>query len=585
MTDFEAARQQALAQMQQTHCCRVLTAPEVARRKLRRSFAEVWLLDAEVFGPDETVRPLQFLVGLPADFPLVLPTIFLDRADYERTRYLPHVDSTGLVCAFDPETVQVNPADPHGIVRACLGQARQLLEQGLAGTNTGDFQQEFIAYWEDRYAEQDNIETGISLTAMAFPAGPCELLRLSQPLGGYSLVLPADATTTRSFREVLKRRAISVETTPAFHLGELGDTLPPFNFSNGGALALAKAHFPGQWEDLRRYLNGTSTALLVVFHKRLAGQVQYFGWQHTWPQLKQRKGFRPDKLSTMGVLTTLDRSKPVWRLSFDTLTSQRLTQRTAGEPSAHEYTLLVAGLGSIGSNLLHLLASFPLREMRLVDTEPLALENINRHLLGIDDVGVSKVEGLQRYLERQQPLRTVSVRKESIAQVARREPAYLNECDAIILAVGRSTVEQYLLELQALKVLTRPIFVLWVEPYLAGGHLLYFPPGHTTNYGSLFTEGYYNYNVLATAEYRRPANQMLLKEAGCQTSYVPYSQEYVTLFLGRIFPELRRLLRHPAPEAWAFTWLGNCDAIIERGLAKSGFTSSFAEGDLIPTKL
>ncbi|GAA4366189.1 hypothetical protein GCM10023185_37160 [Hymenobacter saemangeumensis] len=583
MIDFAQARQQAFTQLQQFSCCRVLSPGEISLRKLKE-FAEVWVLDSEVFGPDGQVRPLQLLVGLPADFPLVLPTIYLERAYYERLRYLPHVDTAGLVCTYDPETVSVNPADPGGIVRACVAQARRLIEEGLAGTNAADFQQEFIAYWENRYSKKDEVASGLSLAATALPPGPCSLLQLAKPFGGFTLVLPAADAATTLFQEMLQRHGIATEPRPAFHLGELGDVEPPFELGNGTALALVQQHFSNQCAALQQYLKGATTAPLVVFHKLLAGQVRYFGWQHALPQLN-RKGFRSGTLSVVEVLTSFDRPRPVLRLSFDTLTTQRLTQRTAGEAPAKEYTLLLAGLGSIGSNLLHYLASFPLQEMRLVDPERLALENIPRHLLGMDYVNSGKAAGLQRYLELQQPLRRVTIREDSISQVAHQDPAYLNECDAIILAIGRSAVEQHLVELQAQGILTRPIFILWVEPYLAGGHFLYFPPGHTVNYSALFEEGYYTYNVVATSEYRKPSNRMLLKEAGCQTSYVPYSQEYVTLFLSRILPELWRLLRAPSSDAWAFTWLGNEEAMLQQGLTKSAFASGMTEGDLFKTKL
>nr|GFC88158.1 hypothetical protein [Tanacetum cinerariifolium] len=252
--------------------CRVLSLREIAVRKLKE-FAEVWLLDAEVFQPDGQVLPLQLLVGLPADFPLVLPTIYLEMADYERLRYLPHVDTAGLVCTYDPETVSVNPTDPGGIVRACVAQARHLIEEGLVGNNTADFQQEFIAYWENQYSKNDEVVSGISLVATALPVGPCSLLLLTKAFGGYTLVLPAAMEATTSlFKEMLKRHDNTVEDRPAFHLGELGDIHPPFDLNNGTALALAKQHFPSQWSALKAYLNRSATSPLIVFHKILAGQ-------------------------------------------------------------------------------------------------------------------------------------------------------------------------------------------------------------------------------------------------------------------------------------------------------------------------
>ena len=142
-----------------------------------------------------------------------------------------------------------------------------------------------------------------------------------------------------------------------------------------------------------------------------------------------------------------------------------------------------------------------------------------------------------------------------------------------------------MLNLQTQGVLTQPIYILWVEPYLTGGHLLYFPPGHGIDYSSLFETGYYRYNIVDVEEYKKPDNRMLLREAGCQTSYAPYSQEYVTLFLSKIFPELRCLIRNPSTDACAFSLLINHDAIRQQKLKRSNFAMDILEGEIVRTKL
>ena len=583
--DFAQARSEALAKLQSLNHCRKLSDKELAICTVK-PFAEVWLVRTEVFNPDDEILTLNLLVGLPLDFPLVLPTVYLDQKDYLSLRYLPHVDTQGLVCTYDPETVQVSPNDPFGIVKSCIDKARKIIQDGLAKANTNDFQQEFVAYWGNQYLEEEEVGVGLVLTDEALPTGVNSIIHLTKKrFGGHNLILPAAEGLTPNFKDVLQRHGIETQTVLAFHLGELGDIEPPFNLNNGKVLELVRQHFPNQLDSFQDFLR-KSTILppLAIFHRRLAGKVRYFGWVHPLPRRK-KKGFRPSKLATRTALSFFESAQKVSRLRFDTLTNRRQVERTAGEAPKHEYKFLLAGLGSIGSNLIYYMDSFPVRELRLVDPDRLKLENIPRHLLSIDYIHGDKVEGLQHYLELQKPLRPVSIRPESIAQVAIREPNYLNECDAIILAIGRNSVEQNLLDLQAGGVLTRPIIIIWVEPYLTGGHLLYFPCGHGIDYVSLYDNGYYKYNVVGMADYRKPDNQMLLKEAGCQTSYAPYSQEYVTLFLSRLFPELRSLIRAPSPDAWAFTWLGNDEAIKQQKFSLSTFASGIKEGELIKTKL
>jgi hypothetical protein len=84
--------------------------------------------------------------------------------------------------------------------------------------------------------------------------------------------------------------------------------------------------------------------------------------------------------------------------------------------------------------------------------------------------------------------------------------------------------------------LTKPLFVVWVEPFLIGGHCLFIHPSNGVNYRALFTESLYNYNVIAPEEYRDKNRQLLFKEAGCQSSYVPYGQQSINL----LYPALPR---------------------------------------------
>ncbi len=59
--------------------------------------------------------------------------------------------------------------------------------------------------------------------------------------------------------------------------------------------------------------------------------------------------------------------------------------------------LLFIGAGSLGSLLISNLA-YPWRQVVMVDPDPLEEHNVERHLLGYDEVGYPKVEGMFRWL-------------------------------------------------------------------------------------------------------------------------------------------------------------------------------------------
>ena len=99
--------------------------------------------------------------------------------------------------------------------------------------------------------------------------------------------------------------------------------------------------------------------------------------------------------------------------------------------------------------------------------------------------------------------------------------------------------------------------MIWVEPFLSGGHCLFLYPG-SNSYKSYFTEdGLFKFNVVDNYEYINNNPILSVKEAGCQTTFTPYSQSSVTLFLANIFPEIRKIIVNDIKESQVFSWKGN----------------------------
>jgi len=63
-------------------------------------------------------------------------------------------------------------------------------------------------------------------------------------------------------------------------------------------------------------------------------------------------------------------------------------------------------------------------------------------------------------------------------------------------------------------------------------------PDHNLKIGDLYTEIFFNYNIIDESEYKENSWQFNFREAGCQTSFLPYGQKNLTLFLAALISKI-----------------------------------------------
>ncbi|NOH04963.1 MAG: hypothetical protein HND47_24815 [Chloroflexi bacterium] len=95
---------------------------------------------------------------LEPDFPLSLPIIFLSKEDIAKLGFLPNIDTKGQICTFDRNTNIPNPNAPEQVLEVCVKRAKNIIEDGLQGNNLDKFNNEFIAYWENTYEAEENVD-------------------------------------------------------------------------------------------------------------------------------------------------------------------------------------------------------------------------------------------------------------------------------------------------------------------------------------------------------------------------------------------------------------------------------------------
>lgn len=564
MTDFEQARIKAFEQLQETNSVSVLDVIEKKKNELSK-YPDVWSVQTEILMPGDEISQIKIFVCLPSDFPLILPRLYLNAEDYNRIKYIPHIDVEKFICLFDDETISLDTERPGDIIHSCLIQARKIIEAGLHKKNTDDFKDEFIAYWAQKYDTNDSIETGLDMiTGEILPGtNTIQYLFLKRPYTLFSFVLHNENKDFKRFRNYLKDQGIPFEEMEAFYLGDLDEISPPYNALNSDISTIVKEYFPALVKDFERFINFIAYPKLVLFSMKVKERILYFGWRIFRLELK-RNGYRTGTLSGINVFNTFQKSDPTGRLKFQTYTKERLALRTDGVSASTQGTKIgIAGLGSIGSNLLHYLLSIDLDELQLIDPEVLSIENTNRHLLGMEFIGVDKVESLKTFLLRDNPLLRIVCHKKSIITLVREKIGLLNDMDFVFIAIGKNNIEEYIYSALREGTLKTPVFFLWVEPYLCGGHCLYINPGHDLNINELYKEGLFKYNIIDESEYVDTSRQLLFREAGCQASYAPYGKINITLFLSRLFPIINKIITGKESQNKRITWKGN-KAICEK---------------------
>ena len=286
------------------------------------------------------------------------------------------------------------------------------------------------------------------------------------------------------------------------------------------------------------------------------------------PVRLQRNGFRNGSLTTCDVYLNFEKKTTNLTRLFGCLYSkERIAERTFGE-LMQKQNFLVAGLGSIGSNLVHFLSGNNNVSFTLVDNEVLTVDNVGRHLLGYRYVNQFKVCALIDYLRSIRPEQKNKFGITSIQKYIGGNFQKLSEYTALFLCTGDTMTEEYIIDAINKGELTIPVFILWLEPFGAAGHMIYINPNSfhkPLSINDALTK-LYIHNVISDAEYKSQENHFTKRDAGCNGLYALYSDNDVLLMLSAFYPIINRLLTEPE-ESTCYRWVGNIKRIVQKGIS------------------
>ncbi len=544
------------------------------------------IIHTEYLGSDGTGQDITFNLILPKSFPLVLPKIYIDCSQVEKYRYLPHVNVTsGHICTFDEETTRPDPKNPVGVVLDCVKRAKQIIEDGLRGANFKDYEDEFMTYWMNSYDDEPKI---LADTLCLFSAEPdatkLEMIKLSKKVATFEYVLHQNDDDAKRFLKYLEDKAITHTITTVCHLGRIPfDFKPPFSRRNKDIKRMV-ATLPAQVSTkFKSYINSKSSPKNVTASVTVNGEQHLIGWRHTeFKPVGKRNGFRKGKTNNFELLSSLQATDFVNRCHFMVLSTLQKQMRTDGITAKQpRRKLLVAGLGSIGSNLIQFLNSDTSTEFMLVDPDYLTLDNLNRHFLGFESLWKYKAKAMHDYLLYKNPLQKVTYFEATIDSFFEHGRKLIEEMDYLFLVTGKANVDEYMSAKCRADEMNKPLFILWVEPYLSAGHCLYLHPDDRGYLEFFDQDDFFKNNVIEKAAYMENHPLLSLKQSGCHTSYVPYGLNAVAQFLSAIFPEVNAILNQSIKTSKAITWIGDLQQITELGIAVKNNMIELKHGSLI----
>lgn len=580
MVDFNTL----FSELSKIETCRVLDHEEI--KKLRCNFSDggtVWEISTELTFKNEILE-VRLYIDFPKDFPYAFPRILINREDYNGIKYIPHINEEMVVCIFDDGQNLLMPKNTFGLLGFMLSKAKRIIiasEDEIARIH--EFEKEFKAYWEEKYSTSD-ITSNKGLHSISENT-QYELkgIRFISGLSGFEYYVYDNEEDLRKIIDYAEKYNIKTVEVGVL-LIENNFKVPPFDISISDSIAIIEKDAE-QYKKFKQLCSDYDLAnILVLFCNKANNTDEYYGWSYQEITIQPRKISRVrNSSSKLAYLKNPIISKNnVTRISFQNSSLERLQKRTTGYIEK-QLSVVVSGLGSVGSNLVFFLKNLPINTYRLIDNQLLSIENINRHLLGFSFLKWSKANGVAQWLKSSNPLFNVEIKFDSVIAVIKNNPNFINDCDFHIVAIGSTMIEEFILKNVIDGTLTKPTIIFWVEPFMASGQMIFIMPEDSSKALKIITEENYKYAVLQNVDSQK--NKTYIVEGSCQTGFSPYSSAYMVQFLSSIFPYLKEHLTEGNLNSTIYTWVGDKNLLINQGLLITPFANGENSFTLIKNNL
>jgi molybdopterin/thiamine biosynthesis adenylyltransferase len=496
-------------------------------------------------------KSIELIVQFPESFPDTFPVIALSEKSFNEICPIPHLDWNRHLCTFDKNETFPNAELPVEVVRRTIERAREILENGLNKQNTLDFIEEFAAYWEH--------DTEGTYYSIIEPTDEPKIICLCKTsIAGCNKVIFADVNILGDrwlknlYGEDLEIKHINSLYLPLKDIGH-----PPFPRTNKELYLCIKQQNPDRIGTLNDYLKNMSSPSFIIFSLKLGDQYFLGAWAHSG--LNQiMNGFRPGKAPTSLMMLIKAPNVEIKRFGIERVDRSRILNRGGNSSTLplDGKKISVIGCGSIGSNLAEKLVKLGCNDLFLVDNDKLEYGNIARHFCGAEYVDLMKTKALAKKLIRHYPNLIITTYEKNILDLLYSNQNFLNAFDINIICIGSIGIELRLNKLLKETIITKPLLFIWVEPYLAAGHAVYIQPGKSGCLNCLFLLK--EDNLIFRESVLKNPEKYTKREAGCQTSFIPYGAIEIDAYLVSLSRFLIKIAKG-LDDNTIFSWVGNME--------------------------
>ena len=514
---------------------------------------------------DGISRELDILVD--DDFPYAPPRIAV--VNGPGVLAWPHLEADGLLCILSSDAA-VSSEDVVGVTKYVLGEACQLIEDGITGDNAEDFRQEFLSYWD--LVTDKNSPSFIGLLE---PQGPGRRISVWRSQQTHIV-----GENPQSLRQWLTRWGAKTSKGQDYLIYDsaliwLEQPLLPVEYPRTSAhvRALARARSPEAVPVLEELAVSGAAKIDVVVGARTSHGACFAAMTLRPPRQNRRaghkgdllvKGFRPghvprrlliDRYLSAGVKVTkskLERADHRWIHGRD--------QDPRQEHLRHE-RVAILGCGSLGGPIARLLAQAGVGNLLLVDPETMDWPNVGRHELGGTSVNGGKAPELAREIERAYPhLGEITWRRERVGPEARRLVGELTACDLIVSTMGNWAGESFLNDIQQESDDYPPIIYGWLEPHAAAAHAVFVPRG-----GACLRCGVNDKGEPTLKVTDWPTGRVDLQAPACGARFTPYGPSELCWAHALLAEASVDALMGAIPNARHHVWIGSRSRIEAAG--------------------
>ncbi len=385
----------------------------------------------------------------------------------------PHLEPKGLLCLLSNLSTY-STIDCAGVVRDLLRDAIKLVNDSVAGANSGDFEDEFQSYWIqwDRMGKE-------FFYVLCRPEGPSRWVSSWRSQTG---VYAADdeAALLKWLRNRKSDKDFTSNGLQKIPLLWLPRPLRPdeypkkVNFLDTGLKNLAVDNTMVKQLLVNESLRHKD--VVIGFEGRTGSG--FAGLSIAEPTISLKKGFHqrpPDSVVLMRYRGAKISGSCAVRLDASWIHGR---DHNPHIQKLLTTTVVIFGVGSLGSFVADLLVMSGVGRLIIVDPEKLASENPARHRLGLNSLHMNKATTLAKRLAARFPHLDISGYDMTCEDFFKKELPSLGGPDLFISTIGAWRSEGWLNAMAVASSISSPILYGWAEPHATAGHAVVFRGGH-----------------------------------------------------------------------------------------------------------